>query len=103
MGRKKVVQRTAEFLERTNSTDESPVIESIISMQTGSGEARLAGSIISGEARLGESTISGEVHQARGIKTTEAMTKITSLNLVVLAKTEENLQIPGEHQIIRIV
>ena len=103
MGRKEVVQRTAEFLGRTNSTDESPVIESIISMQIESGEARLAESTISGEARPAESTISGEVHQARGIKITEAMTEITSLNLVVLAKTEEHLQIPGEPQIIRIV
>ena len=103
MGRKEVVRRTAELLGKMHSTNESPVIESIISMQTGSGEARLAESTISGEARLAESTISGEVHQARGIKITEAMTEITSLNLVVQAKTEENLQIPGEPQIIRIV
>ena len=103
MGRKEVVRRTAELLGKMHSTNESPVIESIISMQTGSGEARLAESTISGEARLAESTISGEVHQARGIKITEAMTNITGLNLVVLAKTGENHQIPGEPQIIRIV
>ena len=82
MERKEVVPRTAEILERTNSTG-SPVIKSIISMQPGSGGVLLAESTISGGAHLAESTILGEVHLAHEIKITEAITEIKGLNLIV--------------------
>ena len=109
---KEVGPRTEELLERANPTG-SPVIESKLSMQTGSGGVllaentisggvHLAENTISGGAHLAESTILGGVHQAHGIKITEANIEIKGLNLVVRARTEGNLQMPGVHQTIQI-
>ena len=85
--------RTEESLERADPTG-SPVIESRLSMQTGSGGALLAENIISGGAHLADRTISGGahltesttlggVHQAHGIKITAANIEIKGLNLAV--------------------